>query len=136
MVNQKWVSCATALEFTVVIWGVCVRAENMDGGEEGDGGEEDGKAAIFSKISAHTIKQILELLCDESVSQSSHFSCYPHLPTFSHSPPPPSSTPPSLPPCAPAFQPPNVPQLSYWFVIDSNSCNNDVLLTNFLTHDL
>ena len=54
---------------------VCVRvcAENMDGGEEGGDGEEDGKAAIFSKISAHTIKQILELLCDESVSCFSHF---------------------------------------------------------------
>ena len=53
---------------------VCVRvcAENMDG-EEGGDGEEDGKAAIFSKISAHTIKQILELLCDESVSCFSHF---------------------------------------------------------------
>nr|KAG5688032.1 hypothetical protein BaRGS_003578 [Batillaria attramentaria] len=32
-------------------------------GEEGK--EEEGKPAIFSKISAHTIKQILELLCDE-----------------------------------------------------------------------
>ena len=54
---------------------VCVHvcAENMDGGEEGGDGEEDGKAAIFSKISAHTIKQILELLCDESVSCFSHF---------------------------------------------------------------
>ncbi|KAK7091693.1 dynein regulatory complex protein 1-like [Littorina saxatilis] len=34
--------------------------------DEKEGDESEGKAAIFSKISAHTIKQILELLCDES----------------------------------------------------------------------
>ena len=37
-------------------------------GDDGNDKELDERAAIFSKVSAHTIKQILELLCDESVS--------------------------------------------------------------------
>ncbi|KAL8576042.1 hypothetical protein ACOMHN_052060 [Nucella lapillus] len=41
------------------------QTENMEEEEEKEG-QEDGRPAIFSKISAHTIKQILELLCDES----------------------------------------------------------------------
>ncbi|XP_076456963.1 dynein regulatory complex protein 1-like [Babylonia areolata] len=51
---------------TQIVQEVLSQTENMDGEEEEKEGEEEGKPAIFSKISAHTIKQILELLCDES----------------------------------------------------------------------
>lgn len=49
-----------------VLQEVLSQTEDTGAGEESEeGGESRGKAAIFSKVSAHTIKQILELLCDE-----------------------------------------------------------------------
>lgn len=42
--------------------------------------EEIERPGIFSKISAQTIKQIMELLCDESVSLKTGHGCMPCLP--------------------------------------------------------
>lgn len=54
-------------------------AEDMGKNEvEKEQDEEIERPGIFSKISAQTIKQIMELLCDESVSLKTGHCCMPN----------------------------------------------------------